>query len=177
MRALRIVFFPALGLLMFGTSLPASAEPSDDTTATVIVTGGALRITAPGDAGNLGRRDYSAKKGAIRGNLGQVKVTDTRGAAEGAGWVASVVSSSLQGPADAVIPASTVDYSVGPITKDGTATYTANDPKDISDVSAAVTATEISGENTATWDPTITVHVPGGTPAGTYSVTLTHSVI
>ena len=40
----------------------------------------------------------------------------------------------------------------------------------------AVTATLIVGNNTVSWSPTITVHVPAGAVAGTYSGTITHSV-
>jgi hypothetical protein len=40
-----------------------------------------------------------------------------------------------------------------------------------------VTATAINGYNTATWNPQITVTVSGGTVAGTYSATITHSVL
>jgi hypothetical protein len=43
-------------------------------------------------------------------------------------------------------------------------------------VSAAVTASAISGDNSAIWNPTITVTIPGGTAAGVYTATITHSV-
>jgi len=32
-------------------------------------------------------------------------------------------------------------------------------------------------DNSATWNPTIHVAVPGGTAAGTYTATITHSVV
>lgn len=40
----------------------------------------------------------------------------------------------------------------------------------------AMTATGITGDNSATWNPTITVAVPGGMAANVYSATITHSV-
>jgi hypothetical protein len=40
-----------------------------------------------------------------------------------------------------------------------------------------VTATGITGDNSATWNPTITIAVPGGMAAGIYSATITHSVV
>jgi hypothetical protein len=43
-------------------------------------------------------------------------------------------------------------------------------------VAPAVTATGITGDNSATWTPTINVAVPGGTAAGIYSGTITQSV-
>jgi hypothetical protein len=70
-----------------------------------------------------------------------------------------------------------VSYSAGTITKVGTATYTANDPSNLTGVSPVVTATGITGDNSATWNPTVTVTVPGGMAAAVYSATITHSVL
>jgi hypothetical protein len=70
-----------------------------------------------------------------------------------------------------------VSYAAGSITKVGTATYTADDPSDLTGVAPSVTATGITGDNSATWDPTITVTVPGGMAAAVYSATITHSVV
>ncbi|HUX69953.1 MAG TPA: hypothetical protein VMV41_05545 [Cellulomonadaceae bacterium] len=109
--------------------------------------------------------------------LGVVRVSDARSAAAGAGWVASVISTAFTPAAGPTIAASLVSYTAGTITKTGTATYTANDPGDLTGVSPAVTATGITGDNSATWNPTITVTVPGGTIAGVYTATITHSVL
>ena len=157
-------------------AVPAAAD-TDSTKGSVVVSGGSLRITAPGDAGVLGTRGFDKSSGTVRGSLGSVKVTDNRGAARGSGWVASVVCSSLEGPGKAVIPAGTVSYTAGKISKHGRATYRAHDPEDISELEKVVTATEVTGNNTAEWNPTIAVRVPGGTRAGTYTITVTHSVI
>ncbi|HYP46095.1 MAG TPA: hypothetical protein VEQ66_12950 [Propionibacteriaceae bacterium] len=179
----RLVLLAAAGsLLAVAAAGPASAEsdsPSDrdKTSGTVVVTGGTLRITAPGDAGVLGKRGHTTSSGTVKGSLGQVRVTDTRGAAPGSGWVASAISSPLNGPGKAVIPASAVGYVVGEIDREGTATYRAQNPSDLSDLVPVVKATNVAGNNTATWSPTITVDVPGGARAGTYAVTVTHSVI
>jgi len=40
-----------------------------------------------------------------------------------------------------------------------------------------VTATGITGDNSATWNPTINVTIPGGTVVGTYSGTITQSIL
>ena len=74
------------------------------------------------------------------------------------------------------IGAAEVSYSAGAITKVGTATFTANNPTNLTGVVAAVTATGITGDNSATWDPTINVFVSGGMAAGVYSGTITQSV-
>ena len=75
------------------------------------------------------------------------------------------------------IAASAVSYTAGTITKVGTATYTANNPPDLTGVAPAITATGITGDNSATWNPTINVLVPGGMAANVYSATITHSVV
>jgi hypothetical protein len=161
----------ALGLV---TSPTSAAEP---TSATISVTGGALTITAPADAGSLGTRANSVAGGTISGPLGQVQVNDARSAAAGSGWVASVISTAFTPPSGPAIAASAVGYTAGEVVKVGTATYTANDPSNLTGVAPAVTATGITGDNSATWNPTINVAVPGGMAANTYSATITHSVV
>lgn len=167
----------AAAILTVYMALPASAATSGITTATVTVQGGFMSITVPTDAGSLGSRINTVSGGTISGPLGQVEVSDARSAAAGSGWVASVISSAFTPPAGPAIPASAVSYTAGGITKVGTATYTANDPGNLTGVAAAVTATGITGDNSATWTPTINVAIPGGTIAGVYSATITHSVV
>ncbi|MCU1457207.1 MAG: Nucleoporin 62kDa-like protein [Actinomycetia bacterium] len=167
-------------LLVFAAfvSIPAaSADTTGATSATVTITGGFLSLTVPVDAGSLGTRINSVGGGTISGPLGQVQVSDARSAAAGSGWVASVTSTAFTPPAGPAIPASAVGYTVGPITKVGTATYTANDPPNLTGVAPVVTATGITGDNSATWNPTINVAVPGGMAVAVYSATITHSVI
>jgi len=167
----------AAGMLMLGIALPASADTTGGSTATVTIVGGVLSITVPTDAGNLGTRANSVGGGTISGPLGPVQVSDARSAAAGSGWVASVISTAFPPPAGPTIAASAVGYTAGTITKVGTATYTANDPGNLTGVAPAVTATGITGDNSATWNPTIDVAVPGGMAAGVYSATITHSVV
>jgi len=69
-----------------------------------------------------------------------------------------------------------VGYSPGAIDKVGSATYTAHDLKSLNRAAIAVSASDVTGNNTATWKPTIHVHLPKGLPAGVYSGTITHSV-
>jgi hypothetical protein len=163
--------------LLLAAAVPASAGGPGATGATVTVTGGVLGISVPTASVSLGSRADSVDGGAISGALGVVAVTDARGAAAGSGWVASVISTAFTPPSGPAIPASEVSYRVGPITQEGTATYTANDPADLTGVSNAVTATGITGDNSATWNPSITVTIPGGMAAGVYSATITHSVV
>ncbi len=164
------------GIFTLGIALPVSAAPGD-TPATITITGGSLSITVPTGTANLGTRPNTVLGGTISGNLGVVQVNDARSAAAGSGWVASVISTAFTPAAGPAIAASAVGYVAGTITKVGTATYTANDPGNLTGVSPAVTATGITGDNSATWNPTINVAVPGGVAAGVYSATITHSVL
>jgi hypothetical protein len=161
-------------MLSLGVTVPATAAT---TTATVTVTGGSLSISVPPDAGSLGTRADTVLGGTISGPLGAVTVNDARAAAAGSGWVASVISTAFTPPSGPTIGAAAVGYTAGPITKVGTATYTANDPPDLTGVVPAVTATGITGDNSATWNPTITIAIGGGKAAGVYSGTITHSVV
>jgi hypothetical protein len=177
MRTRKLLVAITAGMLTLGIALPASADTTGATTATITVTGGSLSITVPSDAGNLGTQANSVLGGTISGPLGQVQVTDARSAAAGSGWIASVISTAFTPPAGPAIPASNVSYSAGTIDKVGTATYTANNPGNLTAVNPAVTATGITGDNSATWNPTISVFVAGGMAAGIYSATITHSVL
>ncbi len=173
MKISRLLLATATGVLGLGFAAPASAGP---TTATLTITGGALAITVPTSPVSLGTRANTVGGGTVSGVLGVVQVSDGRSAAAGSGWVASVISTAFTPPSGPAIAASAVGYAAGPITKVGTAVYTANDPPNLTGVSPAVTATGITGDNSATWSPTISVLVPGGMAAGTYTATITHSV-
>jgi hypothetical protein len=174
--ARRILAATAAGLFTLGIAVPASADSPPGTPATITITGGALLITVPTDAGNLGTRANTVSGGTVSGPLGTVQVSDARSPAAGSGWIATVISTAFTPPAGPAIAASAVSYSAGTITKVGTATYTANNPAALTGVVPAVTASGITGDNSATWNPTISVAVPGGMATGVYSATITHSV-
>jgi len=176
MRTRHLLLATAAGMLALGTALHASAA-AGDTGATVTVTGGVLAITVPTATADLGTRANTVPGGTISGPLGEVQVSDARSAAAGSGWVASAISTAFTPPSGPAIAASAVSYTAGAITKVGTATYTADDPGSLTGVAPVVTATGITGDNSATWNPTINVLVPGGMAAGVYSAIITHSVV
>jgi hypothetical protein len=174
----KLLFAAVAGLIAVGIALPTSAYAAPgDTSASVTVTGGSLSITVPAAAGNLGTSANAVGGETISGPLGQVQVTDARNAAAGSGWVASVISTAFTPTAGPAIPASDVSYNAGVITQVGTATYTADNPVNLTGVVPAVTATGITGDNSATWTPTISVTVPGGMAPAIYFGTVTHSVL
>jgi hypothetical protein len=164
--------------IVFAIALPDSAFALPGaTTASVTISGGSLSITVPTAAGNLGTAANTVGGEIISGPLGQVEVDDARNAVAGSGWVASVISTAFTPSAGPAIAASAVGYTVGPITQVGTATYTPNNPINLTGVAPAITATGITGDNSATWNPTINVTVPGGMAPGVYTATVTHSVL
>jgi hypothetical protein len=158
------------------SAMPAWAATSGGTTAAFTLTGGTLSITVPTVPVSFGSSPEAVAAQVISGSLGQVQVNDARDAAAGSGWVATVISAAFTPLTGTAIAASTVSYSVGAITKVGTATYTANNPGDLTAAVAVVTASGITGDNSATWNPTISIAVPGGMAAGTYMAVITHSV-
>jgi hypothetical protein len=174
MRTRGLMAAATAGLLTLAVAGPASAA---DTQATITVNGGGLSITAPANAGNIGTIANTVLGGTINGPLGQVQVNDARAAAAGSGWVATAISTAFTPVlGGATIGAASVGYTVGPITQVGTATFTANNPSNLTGVLPTITATGITGDNSATWSPTINVAVAGGTIAGVYAGTITQSV-
>jgi hypothetical protein len=176
MRKRRLILAVVAGLLGASVALPASAAATAGTTASFTLTGGALSITVPIAPVSLGSSPEAVAGQVVSGSLGQVQVDDARNPAAGSGWVATVISAAFTPVTGTAIAASAVSYSAGAITKVGTATYAANNPGDLTGVVAVVTATGITGDNSATWNPTISIAVPGGAVAGVYSALITHSV-
>jgi hypothetical protein len=154
------------------TVTPAQAV---GTAMTLTLTGGALEISAPATA-DLGSVVAMAAGRVYNAQLGEVVVTDNRAAAAGAGWIASAISTALTPPAGPAIAATYISYSAGTVATVGTVTTTDNDPSTIFGVSPVVTASVITGSNTATWNPTLTIHIAGSFVAGVYTGTITHSV-
>ena len=173
----RLLVCAVVGLSLCAVASPASADATAESEATLTITGGGLEITVDDGSGNLGRMTSSVSGAVLTGRLGQVAVTDRRGAPAGSGWVASVVSTAFRTPDGPSISASRIRYAAGKIDKTGTVTLAANDPKNLKRAVAAVTATDITGNNTATWTPTVTVDIPANSVAGTYAATITHSVL
>jgi hypothetical protein len=151
---------------------------STNTITTPGLSGDTLSITVPAGSVDLGTYPYSTTAETISGQLGVVEVNDTRQGSPNTGWVATVSATAFTTPSAATIPASAVSYSAGPFTQvRGTGTYTDDDPTNLTVAVPAVTATQISGDDAeVSWNPTISVIIPAGAAAGTYTTTITHSV-
>jgi hypothetical protein len=151
---------------------PGGGDP--DTTVTFTVTSGALSMSAPVSA-SLGT---GAPGTTISGALGAVTVTDDR-ALLSASWTVTAASTDWTtggGTPAETIPATDAGYDPGSITTTGTITATGT-PITLSNTAApVVTGTDGVGDNTASWNPTISIAVPAAAVGGTYTGTLTQSV-
>ena len=160
----------AVAALTVLSAAPASA----DTGVTFQITGGALAISAPTVAADLGSTAPTAGTQTLSGPLGVVTVTDARGAV--AGWVASVITTAFTG-GPTTVAASLLTYVPGTVTQTGTVTVTGQTADGPIGVMPVETATLVAGANTASWNPGISVALPAGAQAGTYTATLTHSIV
>jgi hypothetical protein len=149
----------------------AMAAPGDTDT-TFTLTGGSLEVTTMGsrtlDAGAPG-------DASVSGSLGPVSISDTRGST--AGWVLSAKSTTFTDGAGS--DATGVSYASGAATgKTGIVTpTTAGLTSIMGAVEVPVAAgTAASGNNTASFDPTLTVHLPASALAGDYEGIVTTSV-
>jgi hypothetical protein len=159
---------PAGSAAIANSSTPSGGDPN--TTVTFTVTVGGLTMTAPA-AADLGS---GAPGSTIAGHLGTVTVTDARALASAA-WTVTASSTDWTSGAS-TIPATDANYDPGFVQSTGTISVTGNDIT-LSGLSQTVVAgTAGTGDNTALWNPTISVVVPGSAVGGLYTATLTQSV-
>ena len=141
---------------------------------TFTVTTGALSMSAPVSA-DLGS---GAPGTSIDGNIGAVTVTDDR-ALLSATWTATAAATDFTtggGTPAETIPATDAGYDPGSITTTGTITATGTPVTLSSTAQPVVSGTDGVGDNTASWNPAITVAVPASAVGGVYTGTLTQSV-
>lgn len=164
---------------LMGVAGPASAATTGGTIATFAITGGALNITVPASTVALTGATVGTGASSVAGQLGAVSVTDTRGALL-TGWTVTVGSTSfVTGTAtpNETVATGKVAYSSGPSTT--TSGLGAFVPGTLATLTAAGTGaswTGVAGNDSATWNPTLTFTLLASQVAGTYSGTVTHSV-
>jgi hypothetical protein len=172
----------SVALFIAGATIPAAAAPTDDTVTTFAVAAGTLDIVAAATA-DLGE---GAPGAAVNGSLGAVTVTDGRAAAD-ASWATSVTSTDFTtggATAPETVLATEVGYWSGPPTATtGTGTFTpgqatapAATPLDNAAPLTVFVHAGGTGNNTATWAPSLVVNLPLDSQAGSYTGTVTHSV-
>jgi hypothetical protein len=163
------------------TAAPAYAAPTGDTTVTFTIDSGTLDITVPVSS-DLGTGDPGT---TISGQLGPVTVVDSR-ALLTAAWAATVSSTDFTtggATPGETVAVGDVDYWSGPFTATvGTGTFNPGQPTNSTAFpltgapQPVASLSEGSGNNSATWNPTLDVAVPAGAVGGTYTGTVTHSV-
>lgn len=174
-RASLIRLIPALAVGASAFAIAAPAASAAGTASTFSLTGGALSISQPATA-NLG----SAATGSLTlsGSLGAVTVTDNRGNLT-ATWTATVGSTDFTtggGTTYETVANSSIAYTAGLATSSsGVGAFT---PGVLANLTAPGTAGSWvgTGNNSATWNPTIAFTLSASNVAGTYSGTITHSV-
>ena len=154
-----------------GTLTQSVNGATASTTVTFTVTSGALSLSTP-VSGNLGS---GAPGTTISAAIGPVTVIDDRALAS-AGWTVTAAETDFADGAQ-TIPASDASYAPGSITTTGTITATGTNVTLANSAQDVVTGSAGVGDNTATWDPVVSVAVPASAVAGTYTGTLTHSII
>ena len=161
--------------VMLTVAIGGPAEASDTTT-TFALTGGSLSISAPSSAAFDPAATGST---TVSGNLGNVTVTDNRGTLLGT-WTASASSTDFTtGGATAAetVGKANVAYASGLGTSTGVGVFAGSlVPSMTAGNHTVFTGTGVTGNNSVTWNPTITISLPGSAVAGTYSGTITHSV-
>jgi hypothetical protein len=158
--------------IAYSYTAPGGGDP--DTTVTFTVTSGALSMTAPASA-DLGS---GAPGSTISGSLGAVTVFDNR-ALLAASWIVTAAASGWitgTGTGPETIAATDVQYDPGSISTTGVINATGTPITLAGSAATVVTGTSGVGNNTATWNPTLSVSVPSSAPGGVYTGTLSHSV-
>jgi hypothetical protein len=155
--------------LLSAPTVPASAA-AGDTTTTFALTGGALSVSVAATAALTNGNTSST---SVTGQLGPVQVTDARGGT--AAWSAFATSTTFTDGAGSV--STGVSYTAGAITTTGTVVILPGTATPLNATAAKIAGpTAVVGNNTASWNPTLTVSLPTDALVGTYTGTIHTSV-
>lgn len=159
----------AVALLAASTATATAA--AGDTTTTFSINGGALSVTVQADATLANAATGAA---SVTGNLGAVAVTDNRGGT--ANWNVMSTSTAFTNAAGGA-NSNGVSYNAGTVAETGDMTIADGADVPLSAVAAEVAGpTAVAGNNTASWNPTLTVSLPSNALAGAYSGTVNTSI-
>jgi hypothetical protein len=172
----------ALAVASPAQAAPVTCDEGDpcETTTTFVIEAGTLTITVP-DAVLIG--DPTPPGGEISGAMGVITVNDER-ASPTPDWTASVIATDFTtGGADdpgEIVPVASITYTSGTVTpgagQTGTCAGSAEAALDDTTPLPVVTHTGGTGNNTCSWNPTLTITLTNSNVAGTYTGTVTHSV-
>ncbi|HEX3542643.1 MAG TPA: hypothetical protein VHT75_19600 [Acidimicrobiales bacterium] len=169
----------ALGAFI-GLAGPASAATSGGTIATFSITGGALSITVPASTVALATGTVATGAASASAQLGTVSVNDARAQLVNS-WTTTVTSTSFTtgtaAPGEVVL-ATSIGYNSGLSTAtSGLGAFVPSGA--LPSIGAGVTGASwagLAGNDTASWNPTLTFTLAPSQVAGLYSGTVTHSV-
>ncbi len=169
----KLFIAPMLASALLSPLMISSSAFAASTSMTLTVTGGGLSISAPA---TIAFGSVTAGTTATMA-MGSVTVTDLRGVGAGGVWDTSAIATDLtKVDLSSTIVASAIGYAAGTFSHSGTVTLAKTDVTDLTTAVTVVSATAITGGNSATWTPTMTVVIPIGTPNGAYSGSVTQSV-
>lgn len=147
----------------------AMATPGDTLT-TFTVEGGSLVLTA---AAVADLDVVATGETSVTGTLGEVIVTDSRGGTDG--WTVTAGSTAFSNTTVGGPTSIGVSYNAGTVVETGDVSTTVS-PGDVRTPITVVTADNVTGNNTATFDPSLTVSLPTNALAGEFEGTVTTSV-
>jgi hypothetical protein len=162
-------------------SAPAALADTSPTTATFTLSStGLLTIAAQANA-DLG--SHLTSDTSVSGSLGSVEVADLTSPDNGT-WTATVAMTTpfhtLTGASsNETIPNTDVSYDPGTsctVGGPGTGTFTPGAGGVLDVTRPAFAGSALFGDTTCTWLPALTVTLPAGSPVGTYTGALLHSV-
>lgn len=179
-RTHRVAAGALAGALLATVLATGAAADTVEATFTVTNSGG-LAVTAASATSNLGSVDTSGAS-AVTGTLPTVTVSDTRNPLLGGWSVAAAATSFSDGAATPhVIEGADVDYWSGAaLVVSGVVVPVGQQVDqlvavDLSTTRSAVVATGASGNNSASFTPSLSIDVSGA-PDGTYTGSIVHSV-
>lgn len=176
-------------VLVAGTVLAAVAglaltgSPAEATSVTFSLSGGSLSVAQPSGTAALTGGALAGLAGtALTGSLGSTTVTDQRGGITG--WTSTIAQTTAFTNGETTIPAaSTKAWVASAIVPTGVAVVTsgtyltqATGLALTSTAQSFVTATAVVGNNSATFNPSIAVTIPGNATAGDYAGVITQTV-
>lgn len=164
------------GTALAGVVVAPGAEAQTTTTTFTLTAAGGLEVSVP-TAKQLSA-GTATNAGTLAAQLGTVTVTDSRGALLGT-WNAAASSTAFTtglATANETIAATNVAYNSGlPTIVSGTIVPVSTGAQTIDTAKNVVTATGSVGNNSVSWNPTVTVTIPSTAVVGDYTGTITHS--
>jgi hypothetical protein len=165
---------------LIGVAGSASAATSGGTTVTFQITAGPLAITVPASTVALATGTVNTGASSASGQLGSVTVNDTRGLLVNS-WTATITTTTFTtgaGATSQTVATSAIAYTSGAATSTSglgsfVPTLTATT---IGSTVTGASWSGLAGNDSATWNPTITFTLLSSQVAGLYSGTITHSV-